>query len=150
MHLVFLDFCHTRSSICIWHSLAMSKCGILSSAHDLVSITGKIMTWENNKVQPISWFCRLTRKYFRKWLIWDLIGISWLNHFATGYKMRYVLFILSFYICHNVSYYDPCISGYCGVLFVIGQSIPCFEWLSWCWVSREFGGFVFPLNLRFH
>ena len=95
--------------------------------------------------QIISWFCRLMRRSFRKWWKWDLTGINWLNLLGTGYKMRFVPLILSFYICQIIPYYHPYISGYCGILFVIGQPISCFQWLSWSWVSRDHGGFILPL-----
>lgn len=36
------------------------------------------------------------------------------------------------------------ISGYRCILFAIGQPFPCFQWLSWSWVSGIFGVFLSP------
>ncbi|XLT94174.1 hypothetical protein HN873_015836, partial [Arachis hypogaea] len=32
---------------------------------------------------------RLTKSFFKKWLIWDLTEINWLNLYAKGSKMRW-------------------------------------------------------------
>lgn len=43
------------------------------------------------EVNPSHFYNRLTRKFFRKWLVWGSTGINWLNLSATVYKMRFVL-----------------------------------------------------------
>jgi len=96
--------------------------------------------------QPMSWFCRLMRRFFRRWLIGDLRGNHWLSPLRTGYKTRFVPFIFTYLAaCQIASYYwhHQFISGYCDILFVIGQSLSCLHRLSRSWVSRDNGRFVF-------
>ena len=35
------------------------------------------------------------RRFFKKWLIWDLTETNWLNLLGTEYKIRFVIFIFT-------------------------------------------------------
>lgn len=88
--------------------------------------------------------CRLMRRFYRKWLRGDLTGTYWLNLFATDYKIRFGRFQANIFLqFSNGVLFLATYSGYCCILFVIGQPVPSFKWLSWSWVPRDYGASAF-------
>jgi len=88
-------------------------------------VTWFVIINQRKENQRILWFCRSMRRFFKKWLIWDLTETNWLNLLGTEYKIRFVIFIFTLSVPARLSLICLWISGYCNILFVIGQPVSC-------------------------